>query len=408
MAGYASPKRQEVIRVRMLGEFSVMVGETVIKDTASRTRRLWNLVEYLVAYRRTTLSIDEIIGALWPENDIENPANALKNLVYRIRSTFASRGVLFAKEMIVFNRGSYRWNNELPCQVDTELFETACKQAEQAGLGPQQQLALCLEAISLYKGNFLPESSFESWVVPLASYYRSMYFKCVYKALELLTSTGEFGQVELICKKALLVDQFEEPVHQYLIVSLIRQGQQAQAMEHYNTATELFYRELGVTPSEAMRQLYKDIAAQVQLPRIDLTTIKQELRESEGASGAYYCEYEIFKRICRIEARSAARSGQAAFLTLITLDTLQEAYPDSSQQGRAMAELYEVLQEGLRKGDVFSRVSVSQYLALLPTVSERNCRLVTTRISERFKRKGWEEELQLRMQIQPLEPVGTA
>ena len=35
----------------------------------------------------------------------------------------------------------------------------------------RQALELCLEGLELYKGDFLPKSEYESWVIPISTYY---------------------------------------------------------------------------------------------------------------------------------------------------------------------------------------------------------------------------------------------
>lgn len=44
---------------------------------------------------------------------------------------------------------------------------------------------------------------------------------------------------------------------------MIHQGKQQQALSHYNYVTDLFYRELGVSPSEPLRNLYREISKTV-------------------------------------------------------------------------------------------------------------------------------------------------
>ena len=44
------------------------------------------LLIYLLIHREHPVSVRELSEALWREDEIENPAGALKNLMYRLRT----------------------------------------------------------------------------------------------------------------------------------------------------------------------------------------------------------------------------------------------------------------------------------------------------------------------------------
>ena len=110
------------IQVKMFGGFSLSSEGIAIDDRGSRQRQLWNLLEYLIASRRKTVSQEELISVLWPDDSAENPSSALKNLVYRARNLLKEKGFSFAKESIVMIGGTYAWNKNLDCVVDVEEF----------------------------------------------------------------------------------------------------------------------------------------------------------------------------------------------------------------------------------------------------------------------------------------------
>jgi hypothetical protein len=233
-----------------------------------------------------------------------------------------------------------------------------------------------------------------------------MYFKCVYAAVELLLSKERNAEVEMLCKKALIIDQFEERAHIYLMLAMMRQQKQAQALTHYSQVTDLFFRELGVKPSQAMRGIYKDILKTVHNVEDDIGSIQEELRESGESEGAFFCEYEVFRNLYRLEARTAARTGQSIYICLMTV-----ASEDSGEelelkvQSKAMDGLYEIVQRSLRKGDVFSRFSASQYVLMLPNLTFENCEMVMARITKKYKQSFRPRGVSIVSKVQPLEPI---
>jgi DNA-binding SARP family transcriptional activator len=395
----------DVIQITMLSGFAIEMGKSRITDMTSRTHQLWHLIEYLITFRGKTVTQDELIDVLWPEGEIDNPANALKNLIYRVRSALAAQGFALAKDMIVYTRGGYCWNNDLPCVVDCEEFERLHKLASAPGLAEENRMNRYLDAVEIYKGDFLPGARFESWVVPIASRYHSMYFECVYQLLEIMAGRGEYAAMEDICARALLIDQFEEPVHRYLLVALIRQGKQAAAMAHYSATIDLLFRELGVTPSPEMRSLYREIARTPHDVEIDLNVIKEDLRESEKTSGAYYCEYEVFKSMYRQEARAAARTARSIYICLLTVEDADGKEMEIKALNKAMDGLYDIVQSSLRRGDVYSRYSECQYVLMVPALTFENCTMVMDRITNRFRAANRGKTISAYAKIQPLDPA---
>ena len=77
----------EPIQVRMLGEFSLRIGDTTLSDTNNRSRRVWNLLAYLLCNRDRRFSSQALIDLLWGSScDISNPENALRITLHRLRS----------------------------------------------------------------------------------------------------------------------------------------------------------------------------------------------------------------------------------------------------------------------------------------------------------------------------------
>ena len=54
------------IHIKMLGEFQVLVNDTVIGDS-TRSNQIWNLLQYLVAFRHKVITQEELIDAMWED-----------------------------------------------------------------------------------------------------------------------------------------------------------------------------------------------------------------------------------------------------------------------------------------------------------------------------------------------------
>ena len=143
--------------INMLGEFTLRYGENVISDQEGRSKKLWLLIEYLVTFRGKEISQNDLIDLLWPDESNGNPANTLKTLVHRARTMVAGLEYENTKNIIIYRRGTYAWNDKLNMVVDLDVFEENIQNAGQKDISIEQKLDYLTNAISIYKGDFLPK-----------------------------------------------------------------------------------------------------------------------------------------------------------------------------------------------------------------------------------------------------------
>lgn len=55
------------IEIQMLGEFAITINGNTITNLKGRTKRVWMLIEYLIANRHSDISIEKLIDVLWGE-----------------------------------------------------------------------------------------------------------------------------------------------------------------------------------------------------------------------------------------------------------------------------------------------------------------------------------------------------
>lgn len=374
---------QRTVRVYTLGRFEIQVAGKTLADDINRSRRIWNLLAYIITHRGRNITQSEFIETMWPDDDSGNPANSLKTLLYRARATLSDA---FGEEahFLLSQRGSYSWNNEYVCIVDSEEFERLCKQAESPAIGDEERTAIYQKATSLYQGDFLPKLSDQMWVIPLMAHYQSLYLNAVKKYAALLIDAGKYKELTDLCSKALTIDSMDEQLHTYLILSYTGQGNDAAALSHYEVATDMMYRYLGVQPSDALRSAYLQIMQNRQRMETDLSIIQDNLRELSRQTGAFVCDYGFFREAYRLEARRAEREGSSVHIALITVTSPDDTVPELNRLNDTMEQLLEAIVFNLRRGDVVSRYSGAQYVVMLPSANYEDSEMVVGRILSRF------------------------
>ena len=305
-------------------------------------------------------------------------------------------------EPILSQRGAYAWNPAIACEMDVDRFELLCRRAQDTALPAQKRMALYEDAAEVYRGDYLPKLANQMWVVPISAHYHTLYLEAVKEYADLLEHAEKFEAMAELCTRASQLDPLDESLHTLIVRALLRQGKDSAALSHYEKATDLLYRNLGVRPSEELRALYREIMDVEERLETNLEVIQANLREAAQRPGAFVCEYGFFKEAYRLEARRSARSGACVHIALITVSLPDGGVPPLGVLNTTMDQLLEVLVHNLRRGDVVSKYSGAQYVVMLPAANFEDSTMVVERIVNAFYRQHRRNFLKITYRIREL------
>lgn len=398
-------RKENMLYVQLLGDLVLEYNGNTLSGEKVRAKQIWNLLEYIIVNRNKETSLDKLMDILWSDKEAEDPANALKNLAYRLRTILKKNLGADQTDYVVYKHGSYAWNTEVPCIIDTDLFEEYIQEAERPGIDNYLMAEYYYKAVRVYKGNFLPQSAYKEWVRPIAVYYQRMYMEVCEKLCKLLLEQEDYTGTEEVCRAAIAVDPFVEVNHVNLIKALIGSNNQQKAVVHYNDVSKLFYDELGVRPSEAITNLYKDAINKNLDFEKDIAVIKSDLKESADVSGTLQCNYEMFKIIYRLQARAALRTGKSIFIALLTVTGKNGREIQASQLEHTLEELTGTVCNFLRRDDVVTRYGRTQFLIMLSNITYENTVMVLNRLVSRINKSDIGNRVEVYGQMQALDPL---
>lgn len=392
------------LQVQMLGEFSIRQGSAEINDGANRSRKVWLLLAYMIYCRTRPVTPEELITLLWGEEEkSSNPANAIKTMFHRVRACLDQLGSNVGHELIIRRNGGYAWNPNTPLSVDVDEFERLCK-AGYAAQTESEKLDSWLSALNLYQGNFLSKLSYEPWVVPISAYFHNLYIQVVLEVLPILTKQERWNDIITLCRNAVSHEPYLEELYRNLMFAQLQMGDQQAAVTVYENMSELLLSDCGIMPCEDVRILYRQAIRAVNDHALSPSVILEQLRESSDIGGALLCTYDFFQAIYQSVARSVERSGDAVHLAIISVtDSCNRELPKRSLS-RVICNLKEIIRSGLRRGDVVSQCSVSQFILLLPQANYESACMVCSRITKAFNRQYPHSPAQLHTSVHALEP----
>ena len=394
----------EQLEIYTLGRFQVRLGGQILFNEVGRSQKIGELFMYLITHRGKSATPETILEALWPEQDYNNPKNAIKILVHRLKQKLETNGIPDARSSISCMYGCYGWNSSIPYWFDAVEFESLCQEARSlAKTDPLQSAEKYREALALYQGDYLPECRYSDWVLPARHYYKRLYVSCTTELLALQKEHRLYSQMLEDCEKAFFIERFDENLHLRFIEALLEEGKISQARAHYEYITSIVYQELGVKPSPSLRDIYRTIKVQNKTPELqDLLT------EQDSTRGALICDPETFRFVCRVERRRASREEAPVQLGVLSFTGTDFLPPPPPQLQQSMDRLKQILRASLRGGDVISPWSENQFTLLLPRISLQQAENVLQRVSKLFNKAGSPERIMLQCSAHPFLPLDYA
>lgn len=375
-----------MITVNTLGKFQIMNENGILNDNNIRSAMLTKLLTYMIIHREQTLTSERIASALWKDEMVDNPVNALKNLMYRLRGILKKN--LGEENLIITKPGTYCWNTEIELVLDVEVFERLCKKAKEAE--SKQDIAVAIEyyerAISLYHGEFMPLITDVHWIITENTYYHSIFISAIKDLGELYVEAKMYDELEKICNDALDHDNVNEELYYYLILSQMKQNKLQQALELYEKGCKILYNELGVRNPVRLQEIYKELLKRKKGIQVEMMEHVQEDMREENPQGAFFCGYPVFKEIYRLEMRKSIRLEQEKYILLLTIKicTKSSEEVEAFQMKKYMERMEQVLNYSLRLSDVVAKYSEAQFVVLLSFCTYECSSLVANRIISNF------------------------
>ena len=405
------------IDVKMLGTLTISCGDLEISSLDNRSKKVWLLFAYLVYNRNRYISREELFKLLMPgEDDSTDPQNALKALVHRLRLSLNKLWKGAGHELIIWKENRYTWNNNISVRVDIDLLEETFSRHKDKFLNSpfdadcghefrEKNLDEILDAIILYSGDFLSNYSYDSWVMPISTYYHNMYIALVTYAIDALEKLDRKKDVIDLCHKVLEVDPYNEDFYRHLMSNLIDIGNNHLAVDTYEKLRKLLFSDFGVLPSDEIQSLYAQALSFVGDTEITPEILSQKMLQNDNPVGAMVCDYNSFRMIYQANARLIARSGDAFHVALLSLKPKQNKKISRKSLDRALENLLYQAKNNLRRGDIVSKGSVSQILIMLPQANYENSCKVCERIAKAYNRQHPHSPALVNYSVQPITPI---
>ena len=311
---------------------------------------------------------------------------AMRDRIRHANDSMHDRGI------IVYDRARQRYVVDI---LDSEGFEawlsgSAARDAfDRLPSTPEERVAYLLQDLlsrmhALYQGEFLPAFTSIEWVLYENIYYRNLYIDCTLNMCSYLYKKKQFDDIITLCDQSCLMYQEEERFHRYKLMAYLGLGLPSAALDYYRSTVNFFSQKFGIDINHTLNDIYQEILSRLPSTRMDINSLEEDLKEEQDSNHTFYCNFDIFKNFYQLNRRSVRRSHSKHYLLLLTLDS-NDGYPcDVETTKEEMQILYRLLSTQLRKNDIFTRSSHSQYSVILTVPNEYGSEVAERRILQKY------------------------
>lgn len=374
-----------VIYIQMLGGFSMTYQGQPLLLGKSLSSKMLHLLMLLIYSRGEGIRRTQLLEQLYGDSDIEQAANSLRAMIFRLRKSLGTYHGLPDGEYISTKGGIYMWAAEhVDVELDVEVFQKQVMAALEEK-EPLKEVELLEEACRIYKGEFLPLMIADEWVASANWKYQELYFKVLRELSRLLKKQNRYAELLPYCEQALSRYPYEE-WQLVKLECLTAMKEYKLAVEYYEQIAKESQQEYGIRMSEEMMEHYRAIRNMIQYEMNNIEEIQQHLRPDPNVFGATRCDYLTFIDIYRYIVWVLGREDTRAHLVLFTLlDRDGEPLESSEQLEEVRQRLERSIIRSVRRSDLYTRYGKNQFLVLVTSTDQDGCKIAADRVCRNFR-----------------------
>lgn len=346
----------DTIVIQMLGGFHVYVGDQSADAQINRSPKGRLLMQRLMLSCGETVSANELQRVLGLRG-----GGALKTLVSRTRSLLTEVSPELTSLLATTATG-YCWSESKRVEIDFLRFEHLAQSLQTCQELTPVTRAMFDAAMTLYRGELLPDLAEETWVAGHAASLRALYQGYVQRYLNLLQAEGDVAEMVRVCCLALAILPFSDALRLRMADVMIY-ANRVDDPDADQLKTRLL--STGETLDESLAQLKEDLTRPLD-------------------RRAVICDASLFRDASRLLMRNLQRVNVTLCMGLLSVRRIDGSPLPPLTLDLVVDDLVQLLADGLRRSDVVSRIAQDQVAVLLPTATLETARVILERLMRQF------------------------
>jgi DNA-binding SARP family transcriptional activator len=245
----ADPTGTGQLRVRFLGEFSVVLGGQEITSWGAGKAR--HLFQYLLLNHGQVIPAERLQKALWPNTEASRLSSSLRVAAHALRQILCRApddGQQAGLRIDYRNVGYVIQVADL--WADIAEFQAAVREGlrnDRAGR-PAQAAVLLRRAVELYRGDFLVAEDAD-WAVGRREFFKSLMITALVTLRDQSLRAGDLPTTIELAQQILELDRYHEDSYRLLIEIHCQRGEIERAYSWYQLCYRRLQADLSIGPS---------------------------------------------------------------------------------------------------------------------------------------------------------------
>ena len=259
--GYAKLEHHPgyTLKIKALGKLKLFRGYEEITKNEWKREKARELFLLFIVNWHDMLSRDYICDKLWPESDLETAEQSFKVVLNSLKNTLEPDRKPRQKPFFINRRNThYGLNPEAGYFYDVEEFENLISKGRNA-VNVEEEIDYYLEAIDLYRGDFLEKEDYYLFAVEERERLKNLYLNTMDRVISYYYKKEKYEECISYCNEALQIDLAWEKAYYYLMRSYLKLNRRSMAIKTYKRCERVLADELSVKPGENIQQIYNEL-----------------------------------------------------------------------------------------------------------------------------------------------------
>lgn len=255
------------VKIHLLGPFQILSEDHTIPGVSSSYMQ--SFIAYLAVNDRYPIPRVTLAAELWPNTGHDQACASLRKLIFKFKHDLPQG----ADYLETDHRSCHLSIND-SLEVDLHDFLTCLDRAARArSLGQADaEIAELKQALNLFQGDLAPDCDSE-WIRIEREGIRSKYIEALTRITDLLMELGRVGDAVAYAITWISTDPLNERACLRLMHLYASQTDRAAAILTYQQSATLLERDLGIEPSDELKQYY-DSLVQRQMEELPVVAVR--------------------------------------------------------------------------------------------------------------------------------------
>lgn len=244
------------LAISLLGSLQVRLDGAPLSGFTSKKAQA--LMAYLAVETRAHQR-EELAGLFWPDYPESSARTSLRNVLANVRRVIDDRHA--SPPFLTISRQTIRVNPAGNIDSDVAIFD---RPFPPEPFDPEL-LSHLEEAVAAIQGSFLAGFSladspaFEEWILLKREYFERQIGGALRRLTNHYAKEKAYTQALAHARRWVALDPWQEEAHRQVMRLLALSGRRSEALAHYATCRRALAEGLGIEPSDATTQLFRQI-----------------------------------------------------------------------------------------------------------------------------------------------------